>query len=171
MKIRRAKIEDATTIAQINVDTWHNAYKGLIDDAILKARVVDEKRIAAWEETIKNPNRIVLVCENNKEVVGYLTAGPARDDCGFENELFALYVKPSSQNQGIGSALINEYKKIIKNRPFYLYMLKNNQKAAGFYEKNGGVICKKFNRNLEVQGHTFEEVCYVFEGVSAAIDT
>ena len=56
MIIRRAEVKDARAIAQISVDTWKDAYKGLIDDAILEGRKVDDKRILSWAENIQNPN-------------------------------------------------------------------------------------------------------------------
>lgn len=162
MKIRKAKIEDARKIAEINVETWQNAYKGLIDDAILEARKVDGKRISDWEKNIQNPAVTVLVCED-EEITGYLCAGPARDDFGIENEIYALYVHPTAQRKGYGSELIKKYKQIIKYRPFYLYMLKNNQKAADFYVKNGGRLCEKLARDLTVYHGIIAEECYVFE--------
>ena len=121
MKVRRAEISDAKIITQINVETWKNSYRGLIDDSILNARNVDDKRMKGWQDNIQNPDLIVLVCED-EEIMGYLTAGPARDDFGIENEIYAFYVKPSVQRKGIGTRLMNEYKNIISHKSFYLYM-------------------------------------------------
>ena len=162
MIIRRAEVKDALAIAQISVDTWKDAYKGLIDDAILEGRKVDDKRISSWEENIKNPDFTVLVCEDN-EILGYLWAGPARDEYGLKNEIYALYVRTSNQRQGIGSKLINKYKQTIKNEDFYLYMIKNNKRASSFYEALGGSIYEKYNRKLSDQNHIIEETCYVFK--------
>ncbi len=162
MKVRKAQTEDAEIITQINVETWQDAYQGIIDDSILSARKVDDKRISTWAEIIKNPESVVLVCENVEGIMGYLSAGPARDNYGIKNEIIALYVKPVAQRNGAGSALIKAYKQIINEQCFYLYALKKNQKARCFYEKNGGVIYEKFSRNLNIQGQEYEEVCYVF---------
>ena len=164
MKIRRAELKDAEVVAKINVETWQSAYRGLIDDAILDARQVDEKRIASWAKNIGDPNFIVLVCEDeDKDVIGYLSAGRARDDWGIKHEIYAFYVHPTAQGRGAGTALMKEYKQAIKNESFYLYMLKDNKKAAGFYEKNGGVVAEKFKHYLTIHGQTLEERCYVFK--------
>lgn len=162
MKIRRAEIKDARAIAQISVDTWKDAYRGLLDDAILDGRKVDEKRISSWVDSIQNSSFVVLVCED-KDILGYLWAGPARDKHGVKNEIYALYVQTSQQRRGIGSLLIKEYKKIINNGDFYLYMLKNNAKASSFYERQGGSVWEKHNRKLEVQNNSIEEICYIFK--------
>jgi len=162
MQVRKAKIEDALAISQINVETWQDAYKGIIDDSILESRKVDEKRISTWAGIIENQERIVLVCENDEKIIGYLSACPARDNYGIKNEISALYVRPGAQRKGAGSMLLMAYKQIIHNQKFYLYALKENQKAALFYKKNGGVIYDKFNRHLIIQGQEYSEVCYVF---------
>jgi len=162
MIIRKAEAKDARAIAQISVDTWKDAYKGLIDNAVLESRKVDDKRILSWVDNINNPDFIVLVCED-KEILGYLWGGPARDEYGLKNEIYALYVKTSSQRRGIGSELIKEYKQRIKNESFYLYMIKNNKKASSFYEASGGSICEKHNRKLEIPNQTIEEICYIFK--------
>ena len=164
MKIRKAKPEDAPIITKINVETWQDAYRGIIDDAILDARKIDEKRISTWAKIIEDINHITLVCETEGKIVGYLHASYARDDLGIENEITALYVERAAQRKGVGSALIKEYKRIINNKSFYLYALKKNKKAADFYQKNGGVINEKYNHTLTIQGQTLEEICYVFEG-------
>ena len=162
MKIRKAEPKDAQIIAKINVETWQDAYKSIINDDILEARKVDEKRIATWAKIIQNPAFSVLVCED-KDVIGYLSAGPARDDFGIEHEIYAFYVHPRFQQKGAGSALIKHYKQLINNKSFYLYMLKKNQKAASFYEKHGGAVCEKHSRHLTIQDQTVEEICYVFK--------
>ena len=162
MIIRKAEIKDARAIAKISVDTWKDAYKGLIDDAILEGRKVDDKRISAWCENIQNLDFTVLVCEYN-EVLGYLWAGPARDEYGLKHEIYALYVKTSAQRKGVGTELIKAYKKIIKDESFYLYMIKNNKKASSFYETSGGCVWERYNRKIQDRNHTIEEICYVFK--------
>lgn len=164
MKVRKANVEDALAISQINVETWQDAYKGIIDNTFLNARQVDEKRISTWAGIIESPGRIVLVCEDNGEILGYLAAGPARDNYNIKNEISAIYVKPTAQRKGAGSALIRAYKQAINNKSFYLYTLQENQKARCFYEKNGGIIYNKYSRNLAINAQEYAEVCYVFDG-------
>ncbi len=162
MGVRRARLADARAIAEINVRTWKESYKGLIDDSILEKRQVDEKRILHAQQKIQDPSSIVLVYEDEK-VLGYVIAGPARDERYIKNELYAIYVQPDVQQKGIGTKLLNEYKRIMNGGNFYLYTLKNNFKARFFYERNGGVLREEFNHNMTIQNFVIEEVCYVFE--------
>lgn len=162
MIIRKAEPKDAQAIAQINVDTWKDTYRGLIDDAVLNERKVDEKRIMGWLNRIQDPSYTVLVYED-KDILGYLWAGPARDAYQIKNEVYALYVQPDNQKKGIGSKLLEKYKQQIKGDGFYLYALKNNIKASCFYEKNGGVIWHEATRKIEDKNTQIEEICYVFK--------
>ena len=78
--VRYAIIEDAQSIAQINVAAWKEAYKGLLPEKLLASRKVDEKRINAWKKKIDDKSFTVLVYEDDGEVRGYLSAGSKRDD-------------------------------------------------------------------------------------------
>lgn len=162
MIIRRAKPQDARAITEINVSTWKDTYKGLLDDAILEARKVDEKRIAGWLSRIEDPSFIVLIYED-ENILGYLWAGPARDKQCIKNEVYALYVQAKAQRRGVGSGLLKEYKKMIKDDSFYLYALKSNKKADEFYKKMGGVPCLEATRKIEEKNHIIEEICYIFK--------
>lgn len=160
--IRKAKLADALTISEISVKTWKNAYTGLLPQELLKNRKVDEKRINSWKENISNPCYTVLVYEKNK-ICGYLWAGKKRDDISVPYEVYAIYVSPEYQRLGIGQALLKEYKKIISNQPFYLYMLKGNASASAFYKKMGGKENISYNRKLSVGEYNIEEEIYIFE--------
>lgn len=160
--IRKANVDDALVITEISIDTWKKAYEGLLPQELLTNRKVDEKRINSWKENITNSDYTVLVYEN-ETVCGYLWAGKKRDDIGVPYEVYAIYVNPKYQRAGIGQALINEYKKQINHKPFYLYMLKGNTSASAFYKKMGGKENKLYNRVLTVGEYRIEEEIYVFE--------
>lgn len=160
--IRKANADDALIIAEINVDTWKKAYAGLLPSELLANRNVDEKRINSWKENIANPDHIVLVYED-KKVCGYLWGGKKRDKIDIPYEIYAIYVSPECQNSGIGRALIAEYKKMINNKPFYLYILKGNASASAFYQKMGGKENMHYNRKLSVGEYSIEEEIYIFK--------
>lgn len=160
--IRRANTDDALILSEISVEMWKRAYEKLLPQQLLTDRKVDEKRINGWKENIANADYIVLVYED-KKVCGYLWAGKKRDDIDIPYEIYAIYVSLDYQKAGIGRALINEYKKIINNKPFYLYMLKGNVLAAAFYKKMGGKENILYNRKLSVGKYSIEEEIYIFE--------
>ncbi len=57
--VRKAKIEDATGIAEVHVLTWQCAYRGQIPDSYLDGLSI-EKRTEGWREQIKLPEEGVL---------------------------------------------------------------------------------------------------------------
>ena len=59
--------------------------------------------------------------------------------------------------------MFEEYKKIIKNSSFYLYMLKGNAKASAFYKKMGGHRDMEYDRILNVDNYEIEEIIYIFK--------
>lgn len=160
--IRKATINDASIIAEISINSWKSAYKGLLPPKLLLNRKADKKRITAWKDNIANSDYTVLVYEQNK-VCGYLWAGKKRDKIDIPYEIYAIYVSPQYQRLGIGQALINEYKKLINNQPFYLYMLKGNVPASAFYKKMGGKENVYYNKKISVNEYTIEEEIYIFE--------
>ena len=160
--IRKAKVDDALIISQINVDTWKKTYEGILPNELLINRKVDEKRINNWKRNVINADYTVLVYEDEK-VCGYLWAGKKRDEIDVPYEIYAIYVSPEYQRAGIGQALINEYKKQINNQSFYLYMLKGNASASAFYKKMGGKENIQYNRKLSVGDYSIEEEIYIFE--------
>ena len=161
--VRYAIADDAQSIAQISAVAWKEAYKGLLPEELLVSRKVDEKRINGWKKKIDDKSFTMLVYEDDGEVRGYLWAGPKRDDIQYDNELYAIYVDPSFQKQGIGSSLFEEYKKTIKNSSFYLYMLSGNNNASAFYKKMGGYRDMKYDRILNDNNYEIKEIIYIFE--------
>ena len=90
-------------------------------------------------------------------------AGKKRDKIDIPYEIYAIYVSPQYQRLGIGQALINEYKKLINNQPFYLYMLKGNAPASAFYKQMGGKENVHYNKKISVNEYIIEEEIYIFE--------
>ena len=160
--IRKATINDASIIAEISIDSWKSAYKGLLPPKLLLNRKADKERITAWKDNIANSDYIVLVYEQDK-VCGYLWAGKKRDKIDIPYEIYAIYVSPQYQRLGIGQALINEYKKLINNQPFYLYMLKGNAPASAFYKQMGGNENVSYNKKISINEYIIEEEIYIFE--------
>lgn len=163
MKIRKAVLKDAQSIAKISVETWNTAYKDILPQSVLDARKVDDKRIASWSNKINKQSDITIVCEENNDVVGFLWAGINRDSkITISNELYAIYVDNAKQGKGIGKMLFNEYRKIIKNKPFYLFMAKGNVPTSKFYMAMGGKLNADYDKKANVENTIIEEIAYVF---------
>lgn len=139
MRIREARLEDASTIARVHIDAWRETYQGIIPDSYL-AQLSYEKRTKQWEQALIDQR--VYVVELEDEVVGFAQGGPNRRDAR-EGELYAIYVLRASQGQGLGKAL---FQRIIEDLAEYEAMqvsvLRDNP-ACQFYERFGGQVFKE----------------------------
>jgi len=97
-------------------------------------------------------------------VVGYLNAYKnTNKKIPIPYEILYFYIHPDFQHQGIGQKLFQHFKQTIKNKPFYLYMLKGNIQAQKFYEKMGGVQqSQNMDIGSKVYNFTIHEVCWIF---------
>ena len=103
--IRDAVLADAEGIARVRVETWRAAYQGIVLDEVLDALSV-ERDTARWQDNFAN-NRLpfVFVAEVDGGVVGFACGGPERGrDPEYAGELYAIYILPRRQGQGVGKA-------------------------------------------------------------------
>ena len=90
----------------------------------------------------------MITCEKPEDVEG--------------GEVYGFYVLPSMQRKGVGKALLDAFKQEVNNEPFYLYALKDNQKARAFYIKNGGDELPEFERELPEKYNSALESLFMF---------
>ena len=162
--IRNVIEKDIPSVADIQVNGWKRAYKGIIDDAILNAMNKEEK-IESFKMNYQKNGFIVAELEN--KVVGFcryidnneFTPDMQDIDC----EITALYVKPNLKYNGIGTKLFqfvtNEFKS--KNKTtMILWCLKDNEPSKKFYTKMGGKIIKE--RAIEIGEKEYLEVGFEY---------
>ncbi len=103
--IREAGVADAAAIAKAHVDTWRSSYRGVVPDSVLVGLTYDDRE-ARRRERLSGHGRGLLVAEDDGGVVGF--AGGGRERSGapeYAGELYALYVLPDRQRQGVGRLL------------------------------------------------------------------
>ena len=108
--IRPARPADSAAISRVHVDTWRDAYAGILPDSYLVHRVKAGARQATWRLGAagrSGPAETTLVAELD-QVVGFISFGPARHlRDGQVGEIYALYVSPDAQGQGLGRGLVS----------------------------------------------------------------
>jgi hypothetical protein len=74
MKIRLAVKEDAANIAEVQVRSWQESYKGIVDSDYLLNMSIPE-RIKRWEDWLsKGPSHLVYVLENEQSnICGFIS--------------------------------------------------------------------------------------------------
>ena len=134
MIIRPAAEADARAIAEILVEDWQTAYRGIIDDTWLDAMDVEERT-----QREARRYRLYTVAEDANGVQGF--AWNERTDGEADCEIVALYVRYAKRNCGIGRALFLHSMEAFRaagRKRMIVWCLKDNGEARRFYERMGG---------------------------------
>lgn len=140
--IRRATLADAEGIAAVHVAAWRWTYRGQVPDAYLEALSVAE-RAEAWRSWVRDAVGIrVWVAESSERVVGFVIAGPSRDDDAEAStgELYGIYLEPERVHSGLGRLLFETATTWLRASGFAqatLWVLASNERARRFYGAAG----------------------------------
>jgi ribosomal protein S18 acetylase RimI-like enzyme len=140
LSVRVARPEDAADLSRIYIESWQDAYAGMLSHSLLGA-MSPKKHVARWRAAIKGPG-IVLAAEDRQHgLVGLASLGAARDSAlGLDGEVYTLYVDPAFQGRGAGRALLAGAFDSFKQRGLRSCLIwahaKNN--VCFFYEAMGG---------------------------------
>lgn len=161
--VRPAVLRDAAIIAQIHVDAWKAAYKGLVADADLQNLSV-EKRLDMWREAIEYAEPQVLVaCDASKQVIGFVAFDRSRDPKtkATVGEIWALYLKPECVGLGVGSALWGAARDACEDEGFTditAWVFARNDPGLHFYDAMGFKREMKTLRTTPVGANRLEEL-------------
>lgn len=143
--IRRAKINDATAIADVHLSSWRGAYSGLIPYTHLEQMIA--RRGAKWWSKAIQRGTTTLVADFGGKIAGYTTMGLNRArTLPYDGEVFELYVLPEHQGTGLGRQLLGHAREILENyglKSTVIWVLKDNVSACEFYEYCGATVVAK----------------------------
>ena len=109
VRIRPARLSDASAIADIQVETWRDTYAGLIPDRTLLG-LSRTSHIESWRRILRDTQAesITRVAEGpDSRVVGFANAGRSRPtNLSYDGEVYTLYVLPDHQGAGHGRRLL-----------------------------------------------------------------
>ena len=156
--VRNAKKEDIRQIAEIQVEDWKTAYRGIIDSDYLDSMSVDSR----YEIEIKRYEKYIVAADAEM-ILGYAWLETAEDepaDC----EVIALYVRYSERNNGIGKLLMryamNHFRETGKKK-MIVWCLKENHESRKFYEKIGGREFRTGSHHWG--GKEYEMISYLYD--------
>jgi len=152
MRVRPAVVDDAESIERVRTDTWRDAYRGLIPDAVLDRLDYDATRRRALMAA-RPAHQFALVAEDARDVIGFCLGGRARTtDERFLGEVYAIYVLPAHHGRGVGRALLRAGAKELVARGYpsmIIWVLRENGPSRRFYERMGGHHIRDEERDLE----------------------
>ncbi len=137
--IRKATKDDALQIAEILVEDWKLAYRGIIDSDFLDSMSVEER----YQRELQR-YQIYTVAAAGEEILGFSwneMTGDEAADC----EIIALYVRYAKRKSGIGRILFQNSLDLFRaagKKRMIVWCLKENDEARKFYEKMGGQVYK-----------------------------
>lgn len=158
MTIRNAEKEDVRQIAEILVEDWQTAYRGIIDDAFLDSMSADQR----YEIEVKRYQKYVVAADGNA-ILGYAWL-EMTDDEAADCEVIALYVRYSKRNCGIGKRLLQyamRYFRQAGKKTMIVWCLKGNDEARKFYEKAGGKAFRTGSHNWG--GREYDMISYLYD--------
>jgi ribosomal protein S18 acetylase RimI-like enzyme len=170
MPVRPATTADAAGVAAVQVATWRVAYDGLMPAAFLAGLSVPAGT-ERWRGLLGSAEVRTFVAvegdEESGEVVGFVTAGPARDADLPEGtgEVYAVYVLPSCQGRGLGRDLMGAATGWLAARGYVhaaVWVLTANAPSRSFYAALGWRP-DGTERSIDVGGALVEEVRYYCE--------
>jgi GNAT superfamily N-acetyltransferase len=141
--IRRAVEADAPALGVLHTRVWRDAYRGIIPVSVLD-RFRTRARGIRWQVNIRRSRVDGVrnwVVEEDGELRGFLTTGPARDpDVQGLAELWGIYLDVSQWGSGAGARLMALALRDLRARGAtggVLWVLRDNRRARRFYERFG----------------------------------
>jgi ribosomal protein S18 acetylase RimI-like enzyme len=164
VEIRPARIEDAPRIAEIHVETWRAAYRGLMSHSLLENLSIPKRR-EFWEQRIRLNQSSILVAVHEGDVIGWIVYGSSRDADATPAvaEVYGLYVAATAWRSGAGRALWQEAKRLIEQgdaEVVTLWVLEGNERARRFYEAVGFELDEGQTKQFEREDTVLPEVRY-----------
>jgi GNAT superfamily N-acetyltransferase len=139
-RVRDARAEDATAIAEVHVRAWQAAYRGLMPDEFLD-RLDSQARAGRYTLGSRNPAdpQTLLAIDEHERLLGFATIAPSVE-LAAHGELRALYVDPTYWRAGVGLALMEGCLARLDESGCdraVLWLLLGNERAARFYRACG----------------------------------
>lgn len=163
MTVRAATIADLDALIDIYIRGWQHSYADIIDATFL-ATMADNPRSRDYLNNLLTPERtdaVVMLNEEAGAITGFIASGHSRDMMDKElAEIYAAYIDPKAQQQGLGKQLFDSSAKALKRGGFkrlHVWTFAANTGAQKAYQRWGGKPCAT-TRMVAVGGDTLEEV-------------
>lgn len=170
MKLRLATIDDALSIARVQVDSWRTTYKGIIPNDFLN-NLSYEHRTELWKKNIAREDNYVVVAENNEgQIIGFADAWKRETNLEENSgDLTSIYLLDEYQGQGIGKKLLKELFEHFKEsgyKKIFVEVLEEN-KTRYFYEYYGAKLVREVQ--IKIGGKLLNELVYEWDNVDLVI--
>lgn len=161
MEIRYLKPDDDRfAVSRVYELSWKYVYDGIIPQSFL-----DSIPEGQWVTHLDDPHRMTMLCLEDDIIVGTSSFGKSRfkglEDYG---EIISIYFLPEYMGKGYGRALLEAVTaELLKMgyKDIFLWVLEENFRARGFYERQGFVLTDDCLVN-SIGGTDLREIRYVY---------
>ena len=77
LSVRVARPEDAAELSRIYIESWQDAYAGVISHSLL-CSMSPQKHVARWQAAIKSSGTVLVAEDRQHGVIGLASLGAAR---------------------------------------------------------------------------------------------
>jgi ribosomal protein S18 acetylase RimI-like enzyme len=169
--LRHAKTSDARDIARVFVNSWRDAYAGVLPQRYLVGLSVD-LTAQRWRIRLSrgDPGASTFVAEDpTAGLVGYGNCGVKRTPlpAGMDGEFYELYVDPAAQGRRVGRALMSEMAAHLvarRMRSACVWVLRDNP-ARWFYHHLGGRTVAE--GSIRYAGAQLSQVAYAWPDLAS----
>ena len=144
VKVRKSKLVDAASLADVFSESWRNAYLGIIPATHLEDLI--RRRSTDWWTTALRSGDDILTLTVAGKIAGYATYGRTRARGPYRGEIYELYLAPTYQGLGFGEHLFEACRHGLDLRGLIgllVWALKDNEGACDFYLRRGGRVVAK----------------------------
>jgi GNAT superfamily N-acetyltransferase len=146
LRIRSASANDTELIARLHIESWRNAYQGMLPREYLEDRL-EAERLEHWRSRMPSlieANGTVAIAECDGQSMGFvcLEAPDQEGSVLVDN----LHARPHLKGRGIGSALLvfaRGWARQYGATMMHLFVLESNLAARAFYAAQGWRETKK----------------------------
>ena len=166
MQIDVASPADCHDIAEVHVESWQHAYRGILRERYLASLSVPDRQ-AMWRRLVDREPSHLLVARRAGTVAGFIAFGASRDEGAPDDraEVWAIYVRPGLWSTGVGRQLWLAAWQQMQTEGYTtvgLWVIADNARAIRFYERAGFVVEAGSDKPCEIGGTTVREIRYVF---------
>ncbi|UAB73487.1 GNAT family N-acetyltransferase [Vibrio sp. SCSIO 43132] len=157
--IRRAKKTDIHALASLIHNAWQKDLIELVSPSVTSLFTIDWFA-SKLQKDLERESVFSKVFERDGSIAGYAAGRYSEEDD--VAELMGLYVCPSAQNQGIGSALIQDAKSYFgdKNKNAMIVWTLLGAKNNAFYNRHNPV--RKKERDITISKLSYRGIGYVY---------
>lgn len=167
--IREERAEELDATTQILVDCWRINYSGMVEHKFLDGIEANKWLVQRKTHFEEHPG-LSFVAELDGKIVGVCEGNPPRDQrFSLDGELWALYVSPSCQRGGVGSALLSRIRDELRARGYKRMMVKtlaSNAQGRAFYRKMGGL--EAGHAAFDLGGQNYAVIYFIYDLTNGA---